>query len=685
MQEQLAKLYHGLLDRAPDERGFEFWLEGLNTGSFTLEGVIGSFLSSREFVSAVDTNTTDAEFVEMVYSRLLNRSADQDGRNYWLSELGTGEISRSGFVASVLESEEYTATPLPALAFEPGAYEPSAFQFGVASGDPTANAVVLWTHVSTAEASEAITVQVATDESFENVVGAQTATATASQDYTVKVDFQGLDAGTEYFYRFVAADGEMSSTGRTKTLPSGDVSQIDLAVFSCANYPAGFFNAYAEAAVRKEYDALLHLGDYIYEYGTGEYATDNAAQYGRIPSPTHEILTANDYSLRYKQYHSDGDLQDLRASAPMIAIWDDHETANDSYQTGAENHDVATEGDWLTRRDTALEAYYNWMPIREPGNDGTGLENAYRSFDFGDLLSLHMLETRLIARDPTRGDLPLTAIPNKFASYAADPTVLVADLTNYATLPEGTDLTDPATLGALSANTDLLVQTAITALLAEAQDADRSLLGETQLAWLSNEVASSNATWQVVGQQVLMNQMYVPSALLLDQTGTATEAFGTILQKLATGTELTAEESALYNSTKLPYNLDAWDGYIAEREAVAAILADTNAVVLAGDTHNAWYGDVKSQITNEAFAKQFATPGVSAPGFESLFADQDPDLLATLWTTLVDGLEYANTESRGYLDITFTPDEVTGTWVYVDVVGTTDYKASTHIETYSLA
>lgn len=683
MQAQLTNLYYGLLNRAPDENGFEFWLDHLDRGTLSFENVVESFLASREFVTAQDTNTTNRAFVEMVYEQVLDRSSDDAGRGYWLSQLDAG-LSRAGFVAGVIQSDEFTTDQTLTLDFVPGAYEASAFQYGIASGDPTSESVILWTHVTTDSAEDVVTVQVATDESFENLIGEQTATATASEDYTVKIDYQGLNPGTEYYYRFVTSDGETSSVGRTKTLASGDVSQVDLAVFSCANYPAGFFNPYAEAAVRKEYDALIHLGDYIYEYGVGEYATENAAEYGRMPSPSHEILTATDYSERYKQYHSDGDLQDLRASAPLIAIWDDHETANDSYVTGAENHDPATEGEWLTRRDVALEAYYNWMPIREQQAESESLESAYRSFDFGDLLSLHVLETRLVARDETRGDLPLTAIPEKFETYAANPAILVSDLNAYAVLPEGTDLTDPTTIASLSANTDLVAQTAISALMAEAQDPNRSLLGDEQLSWLASEVNTSDATWQVLGQQVLMNQMYLPSALLLDQSGTATQAFGVILQKLASGIELTDTETALYNSTKLPYNLDAWDGYIAEREAVASILEGTNAVVLAGDTHNAWYGDVKSQVTGETFAKQFATPGVSAPGLERLFANEDPAAVAALWTSLVDGLQYADTSNRGYLDISFTEEAATGTWVYVDTVGTTDYKTSTHTETYSL-
>ena len=283
MQAQLTNLYYGLLNRAPDENGFEFWLDHLDRGTLSFEKVVESFLSSREFVTAQDTNTANRAFVEMVYDQVLDRSSDDAGRGYWLAQLDAG-LSRAGFVAGVIQSDEFTSEQTLTLDFVPGAYEASSFQYGIASGDPTSESVILWTHLTTDSAEDVVTVQVATDESFDNLIGEQTATARASQDHTVKIDYQGLNPGTEYYYRFVTSDGETSSIGRTKTLPSGDVSQVDLAVFSCANYPAGFFNPYAEAAVRKDYDALIHLGDYIYEYGVGEYATENAAEYGRMPS-----------------------------------------------------------------------------------------------------------------------------------------------------------------------------------------------------------------------------------------------------------------------------------------------------------------------------------------------------------------------------------------------------------------
>lgn len=560
------------------------------------------------------------------------------------------------------------------------------FQYGVASGDPTQEAVILWTHLTTQAASEEVKVEVSLDAEFSQVIDTRTTVADTADDHTVKVDLDGLDAGQTYYFRFTAADGSVSDVGRTKTLPEGDVEQVDLAVFSCANFPAGFFNPYAEAATRKDYDALIHLGDYIYEYGEGGYATEQADALGRQPSPSNELVSASDYSLRYKQYHSDDDLQDLRASAPMIAIWDDHETANDSYRDGAENHDPATEGDWATRRDTALEAYYNWMPIREASGPEASLLEGYRSFDFGDLLSLHMLETRLLGRDETRGDLG-SALTGKLTGYASDTTMqtLINDLSRFGKLPAGTDLADPATLQALAQNNDLLVQTAVTALMAEAQDPERSLMDDEQLGWLSSEVASSPATWQVLGQQVLMNQMYLPAPLLTDTTGEVVAEYAVLMQKLAQGIELNERETALLNAQKLPYNLDAWDGYAAAREQIGAIMEDSNAIVLAGDTHNAWYSDVNSQQSGETFAKQFATPGVSAPGLESYLADVDPDLVARLYTTFVDGLDYADTSQRGYLDLTFTDDEVSGDWVFVDNIESRDYQASSHTETHALS
>src|SRR5690606_4921645 len=213
-----------------------------------------------------------------------------------------------------------------------------------------------------------------------------------------KVDVLDLLPGSTYHYRFRAA-GRLSPAGVTRTLPQGSVAQVKFAVLSCSNYPAGYFNVYAEAAKEQGLDAVLHLGDYLYEYDSQGYAGGDAEAMGRLLPANNdvELLTLLDYRRRYAHYRTDGDLQSLHATAPFIAVWDDHEIANDTWREGAENHDPATEGDFLARKLQALQAYFEWMPVRPatPGDE----EIIYRSFDFGDLVSLHMLDTRVIGRD----------------------------------------------------------------------------------------------------------------------------------------------------------------------------------------------------------------------------------------------------------------------------------------------
>ncbi|MBN2894604.1 MAG: alkaline phosphatase D family protein [Campylobacterales bacterium] len=282
-----------------------------------------------------------------------------------------------------------------------------AFNHGVASGDPLHDRVILWTRVTPNSATDSLEVrfEVATDDTFKNLVRpAETATISAAHDYTLKVDFQNLQAGSTYFYRFTC-NGVTSPVGRTKTLPQGALSQAKFAVFSCSNYPNGHFNAYSEAAKIADLDATIHTGDYIYEYGmfekdgvTPAYATAHAAEYGRVlPSDNNtELLTLEDYRKRYALYHTDAGLQAIHAACPMIVVWDDHEIANDAYKTGAQNHDES-EGSFSERKANALQAYFEWLPIR-PYQEGN-YETIYRSFTYGDLLSLHMLDTRIIGRD----------------------------------------------------------------------------------------------------------------------------------------------------------------------------------------------------------------------------------------------------------------------------------------------
>ncbi|MFF3374395.1 alkaline phosphatase D family protein [Streptomyces sp. NPDC002680] len=289
------------------------------------------------------------------------------------------------------------AGPLAAALPASAAAETPAFLHGVASGDPLPDGVLLWTRVTpTAEATPGsglgpdteVSWTVALDKAFTNVVSKGSTTATAASDHTVKADIRGLAPATDYWFRF-SAGGTDSPAARTRTAPAADaaVSNLRFGVVSCANWEAGYFSSYRHLAARGDLDAWLHLGDYIYEYGTGEYGTRDTVV--RPHAPTHEILTLADYRVRHGRYKTDSDLQALHAAAPVVAIWDDHEFANDAWSGGAENHTEGTEGAWATRQSVAKQAYFEWMPVR-PAIAGT----TYRRLRFGKLADLSLLDLR---------------------------------------------------------------------------------------------------------------------------------------------------------------------------------------------------------------------------------------------------------------------------------------------------
>ncbi|MEH0422521.1 alkaline phosphatase D family protein [Streptomyces sp. B21-083] len=285
------------------------------------------------------------------------------------------------------------AAALPARA----AAEATAFLHGVASGDPLPDGVLLWTRVTpTTEATPGsglgpdteVSWTVALDKAFTNVVSKGSTTATAAADHTVKADIRGLAPATDYWFRF-SSGGTDSPAARTRTAPAADavVTGLRFGVVSCANWEAGYFSSYRHLAARGDLDAWLHLGDYIYEYGTGGYGTRGTVV--RPHSPAHEILTLADYRVRHGRYKTDADLQALHAAAPVIAIWDDHEFANDAWSGGAENHTEGTEGTWSARQAAAKQAYFEWMPVR-PAIAGT----TYRRLRFGRLADLSLLDLR---------------------------------------------------------------------------------------------------------------------------------------------------------------------------------------------------------------------------------------------------------------------------------------------------
>ena len=514
------------------------------------------------------------------------------------------------------------------------------FAHGVASGDPLATRVMLWTHARFTGLSEDVplTWEVATDASFATVVASGSVVATAASGHTAKADAGGLGVGKDYFFRF-RSGVHSSPVGRTRTLPAAGATSLQLAVMSCSNYPAGFFNAYAEVA-KSPAQFAVHLGDFIYEYAANGYASADAQAMGRVPLPANECVSLGDYRQRYAQYRSDPDSKVFHATMPLIAVWDDHEIANDAFKDGAENHTEGTEGTFGARRAAALQAWHEWMPVRTP--DGADLRKIYRSFDFGGLAALHMLETRLIGRDK----------PIEFA-----------------------DLLNPAT--AATARATLASPT-------------RSLLGNTQMQWLQGQMAASNATWQVLGQQVLMARMEFPVSVLqhLNPANTSPAALAAgqkavtdYLTAKATAAQapamLTAEQKALLDTTlnpKLGYNLDAWDGYPVEREVLLSTAAQLRKklVVLAGDTHNAW-GSRLTLMNGTVAGHEFATPGISSPGLEDYLSALPPAQTQQIFLGVVNDLRYADTSRRGFLLMSFTPAEAKGTWYFVSTVKSRTY------------
>ena len=496
------------------------------------------------------------------------------------------------------------------------------FTHGIASGDPLADRVILWTRVLPGSGNaEAVPCswQVATDDSFDTVVASGEAAARAGRDYTVKVDAAGLAPGTGYCYRFIA-HGVASPVGCTRTLPVGEVSEFKMAVASCSNYPQGFFHAYRHIA-ESDLDVVLHLGDYLYEYPVGYYANPVAEnQFGRTVEPEHEILVLEDYRMRHGLYRTDPDLQAAHAAHPWITVWDDHEMMNNTWRTGAENHDEG-EGDFFERINAARQAYHEWMPIRTGAEGDQGV--IYRAFRIGDLADLMMLDTRLVGRDEQLD----------YAKGIEQAGSVEAFIKN--------DLYNPK----------------------------RQMLGEEQEAWLQQALQRSKArgaTWQVLGQQVLMGKLNIPVI-------PPEELAQLELSDYARPRVQQTQQLAPYG---LPSNLDAWDGYPAARERLFAMLTAyaTNPISLAGDTHNGWAFNLANQ-KGEAVGVEWGTPGISSPGLEN-YVPLPPEQMQALLKGASPELVACDTSQRGWTQVTLTPEHATAQWRFVSSVIEPNYEVS---------
>ncbi|MDP9139910.1 MAG: alkaline phosphatase D family protein [Pseudomonadota bacterium] len=332
-------------------------------------------------------------------------------------------------------------------ASESGELDAADFTHGVASGDPSHDAVMLWTRaqaVTTGATSARVRYVIARDPDFSEIFTSGTVLGIAERDWTIKLDLRDLTSDTAYYYRFESANG-VSPVGRTRTAPIGDVAQLRLAFVTCSSYITGYFHAYRRVAERNDLHAVIHLGDYIYENGTQDKV--------RPHLPARELLSLADYRERYAQYRGDEDLQELHRQHPVIWIWDDHEVANDAWKDGAGAHDESAEGDYAERRFAAMQAAFEWMPIRAP--DAADPSRVWRSFRFGDLVDLYMIDARHHGRDE-----PLP--PN---SLFGDAVPVFTQSGEFA-------------------------------------DDARQILGASQEDWLAERLSTGTSRWQLIGNQV---------------------------------------------------------------------------------------------------------------------------------------------------------------------------------------
>lgn len=460
------------------------------------------------------------------------------------------------------------------------ALDDGPFRHGVASGDPLPTKVIIWTRVTPSDAalpgsrkgrSLEVRWELSRDPGFRKIVVEGVASSHRAHDHTIKVDVGGLRPGTEYYYRFRAA-GKRSRIGRVRTAPAptDDNSSLRFGMVSCSNYEGGFFTGYGHLA-QHDLDFVLHLGDYIYEYGSGGYGP--GPDIGRVHDPDHEIVSLADYRTRYGQYRQDGNLQELHAVAPFVTIWDDHEVANDSYAEGAENHQEE-EGDYIARRDRAYEAYFEWMPVRQRRDP----RRLYRHFRFGQLADLHVLDLR---------------------QYRSE------QVSNQA---------DPAK-----------------------DDPERTITGDPQMEWFKKGLARQNSRWRLIGNQV----MFIPWDTAPD----------------------------------VPFNIDAWDGYRADRQELVDHLATNsidNVSFLTGDIHTSWASDVPLDKTTYGAATgsvctEFVCPSITSDNLDEIAGTPYRSSIPAEEAIKADNrwVKHVELDSHGYSLVDLNPERLQVDFYYI--------------------
>lgn len=475
------------------------------------------------------------------------------------------------------------------------------FRHGVASGDPDASSVILWTRITSDLPELDVSWRVAADPDFTQVAASGTVRTGSARDWTVKPWVTGLQAGRVYFYQF-SAQGEASPVGRTRTLPAVGPDRLGIALASCSNHAFGYFNAYGAIAEDADIDFVLHTGDYIYEYGgEGSWGDRTGAAIGRRHLPEHETVTLQDYRTRHAQYKSDRGSQAMHAAHPLLCCWDDHESANNPWQGGAQNHQPETEGDWEARRAASVQAYYEWMPIREPEAGKSPLE-FWRTYVFGDLATLVTLETRHTARGMQ-------------VDYEAwKPKLETAD--DFQRFRE--EVIGDSERAMLSAGMEEALRTAL------------------------SRSREAKQPWRLIGNASPIARMLVPdlvgAGVLAEPGADALDAHARI---------------AWLGKHNLPFYTDTWDGYPVARERFYELCKSVDVrdlIVLTGDSHSFWLNTL-ADAAGKPMGVELGTAGITSPGdfVESGFSHEQSVALDAAFADMLDEVLWTDNLHQGYV------------------------------------
>ncbi|MET1754985.1 alkaline phosphatase D family protein [Novosphingobium sp. RD2P27] len=526
-------------------------------------------------------------------------------------------VSRRALLAGLAGTAALLALPAPLLA---RIAEPNpVFRHGIASGDPDASSVILWTRVTTDGPAQG-TWELSDTPDFARIRQSGGFVTDASRDHTVKVLAGDLPAGETFFYRFRLGNA-VSPVGQARTLPEGRLDRLGIALASCSNYAFGFFNAYDAIARDPAIDFVLHTGDYIYEYGGEDgWGEKIARTIGRSHEPAHEIVSLSDYRTRHAQYKTDAGSRAMHARHTLLACWDDHESANNPWVRGAQNHQPATEGDWDARRAASVQAYFEWMPVREPehtAHPDRSRAQFWRAYSFGDLALLHTLETRHTAR----------AKQIEYLDYAPS----IVDAASAERFRE-------EVLGA----------------------PDRPLLSPELEEDLEAALAGSvraGQPWRLIGSPMVVARLNVPDVVKLGLVPDPMPRLAAArspeeLAKLGADPAVSLGWRGLWN---LADYTDAWTGYPWARERFYDLSRRAGAsdlIVLSGDSHSFWLNNLVDD-SNRPAGIEFGTAGISSPGdfIESGFGPQTSVALDRAYAEHIPEVVWTDNMHQGYVRV----------------------------------